>query len=83
MPPKSQNGILINANELRKSTLNPEEPENYLKSKLAVPEGLLPSKPTCWSASGCFATSAFLFPVAPVWHLELKEHWPLLEQEDL
>jgi len=34
-------------------------------------------------AGGRSHRSACLFPVAPVRHLELKEHWPLLEQEDL
>ena len=35
MPPKSKNAILINHNELGKSTLNPDEPNFY--RELALP----------------------------------------------
>ncbi len=38
MPPKSENGILINGNELRKSTLNSEEPKKLLTRSKPDPD---------------------------------------------
>ena len=50
-----------------------------LRSKLAVPAGLLLSKLKCWNAYGCFATSIFLIPVVPARHLCLPDELSILE----